>query len=85
MTACVEPESFRAWWRRWCRLSVQALLNVSTCELPLLRKRPEHALYQRRVAIFLDLPDLAVPGSIWLRHLMLQTGRDLERDRRRAA
>jgi hypothetical protein len=25
------------------------------------------------------------PGSIWLRQLMLETGRELDRDRRRAA
>src|ERR1700712_4591842 len=48
---------------RWRRPSpAQALLKLSlrSGKLPLLRKRPEHALDQRGVAIFLDHLDLAV-------------------------
>src|SRR6266850_1697081 len=64
MTASVEPGRFRDCRRRWWPLSVQTRLKISTGgELSCFGKRPEHALDQRGVAIFLDLPDLAVLDS----------------------
>src|SRR5258707_7735646 len=64
MTASVEPGRFRDCRRRWWTLLVQTRLKISTGrQLSCFGKRPEHAFDQRRVAIFLDLPDLAVLDS----------------------